>query len=496
MKRIHCLMVAGALLLLAWSLRLSPLASAGIYADEGTQLSIARALGEGRLQYLAIQDSTLLFAKFPLFPGLLALWGKLLGATGMDSPSLFLSRLLVLKFQLLSVALLIALLRRNFQHGERVWLTTFWLVIFPVALRLGRYVFSYHLLATLMLLLWFFWQEYQRRPTTRNLVLMAGALGAALVTDLLAWTLLPIVVYRVGRRSGHRHHWPLTLGIASLPSLVFLIGSYALAPEALAYDLAVLFMRLTALTVSAQLALIGMNLRALFWEGAWLWLGLLGVFALPSRLRLDALWFFALPLLAASRSVALTGLAAYHILPWLPWVALTTATLVTRVGSLLVAVWQPLQRFRWVLLVLLMAAISRLGSLPILSAPPDPYAVVQLPIDDVAAMVEYLAERRRVDELILATPALAWRLPGAVADYQMALAAEGWPSVHLPKDLPKERFAYAVRFADAKYAILDSYLFRWALLRMPELTREIAQIEAEWKQLFTAGELRLYKRPG
>lgn len=42
------------------------------YTDEGTHLNIARNLLDGRVQYMAVGDSTLLFARLPLFEYLLA----------------------------------------------------------------------------------------------------------------------------------------------------------------------------------------------------------------------------------------------------------------------------------------------------------------------------------------------------------------------------------------------------------------------------------------
>src|SRR5687767_8588410 len=61
------------ILMLAAYLRLANLPNnPGWYTDEGTHLDIARHLNDGRIQYLAVTQSTLLFAKMPLFDLLLA----------------------------------------------------------------------------------------------------------------------------------------------------------------------------------------------------------------------------------------------------------------------------------------------------------------------------------------------------------------------------------------------------------------------------------------
>ena len=57
-----------AVLILAAYLRLANNGlTPGWYTDEGTHLEIARHWAQGRVQYLAINQSTLLFAKLPLF---------------------------------------------------------------------------------------------------------------------------------------------------------------------------------------------------------------------------------------------------------------------------------------------------------------------------------------------------------------------------------------------------------------------------------------------
>ena len=44
----------------------------GWYSDEGTLVDIAQNLAEGKFQYLALNKSTLLAARLPLFPAILA----------------------------------------------------------------------------------------------------------------------------------------------------------------------------------------------------------------------------------------------------------------------------------------------------------------------------------------------------------------------------------------------------------------------------------------
>ena len=69
---------------LATFLRLANLAdNPGWYTDEGTHLNIAANLLDGRVQYMAVGESTLLFARLPLFETILA---GLVQGSGSEPP--------------------------------------------------------------------------------------------------------------------------------------------------------------------------------------------------------------------------------------------------------------------------------------------------------------------------------------------------------------------------------------------------------------------------
>src|SRR5512135_2060729 len=66
------LALTGVLALAAY-LRLNNLAdNPGWFSDEGSNLEVASHLQQGRLQYMALGESTLLVSRLPLFEGLLA----------------------------------------------------------------------------------------------------------------------------------------------------------------------------------------------------------------------------------------------------------------------------------------------------------------------------------------------------------------------------------------------------------------------------------------
>ncbi len=135
------------ILALAACLRLVNLGdNPGWYTDEGTHLDIVRHLLAGRVQYLAVHQSTLLFSRLPLFEGLFALWAWLFGLS-MES-----LRALTGTLGTLSVGVLYRLVR-SFGHERRLALTAaFLFAIYPPAVLYSRFGFSYNLLVPLMLM--------------------------------------------------------------------------------------------------------------------------------------------------------------------------------------------------------------------------------------------------------------------------------------------------------------------------------------------------------
>src|SRR5262245_15274621 len=108
-RRAKLLAVVDLVLILALAayLRLSNNANTpGWYTDEGTHLEIAQHLAQGQIQYMAIRQSTLLFAKLPLFDLLLA---SLLTPAREDIATL---RYLTGVLGVISVAILYEVVRR------------------------------------------------------------------------------------------------------------------------------------------------------------------------------------------------------------------------------------------------------------------------------------------------------------------------------------------------------------------------------------------------
>ena len=118
-------------------------------------------------------------------------------------------------------------------------------------------------------------------------------------------------------------------------------------------------------------------------------------------------------------------------------------------------------------------------------------------VDPVAAeeAVNYVNARIRTNDLVIASPALAWAMDANAADFQMALAYKGEETMHFPGDIPKDRFSYAVDFSEATYIVIDPIWRNWAVLNMDGVQQMVDEVN-KWPLVLEVGEIEVYKNPG
>lgn len=507
--RLPEIVLLAALLALAGYLRLANVAAnPSWYTDEATHIDIAQHLLRGEIQYMAVTESTLLFAKLPLFDLLLA---AQLAVAGSDADAMLILRTFTGTLGVLCVFLLYLTLRL----GSGRWpalLAALALAVYPRAVVYSRFGFSYNLLAVLVLLAFLGLSQYGERRQSAWLVPAAGALGLGLVTDVAGFMFLPpfiLIVLIVGRRRDLLWSVPLALAPFALYALVML----ARAPEAFLFDLQFTFGRLGSGTgLESQWANLTQNLRVLLSESAWLPLGAAGLFLLrPTQLALAALALFWLPIVAVGRTVALYDLSAYYLIPLLPFVALGVATLFATAGrAAQKAILRALpaggvaDRRR-------IAAIAGLGTLLTLAAllwwPAlrDMLAAIEsgftTPIDgilieagDARLAANYINANAQPSDTVITSPTVGWLLKTNVADYQMTAVSRGATLLHLPPDIAAGRWAFPVDLSSARYVVVEPAWALWGLPNVPGMADMLAEVE-RWPLAFESGDLRVYRNP-
>lgn len=504
------------ILLLAAYLRLAHNTDTpGWYTDEGTHLDIARNLVHGRMQYMAITQSTLLFAKLPLFEALLALCLRIKD-NGIGT-----LRTLTGILGVFSVGILYAIVRHIQKQPTLAMLSALMLALYPQAVLYSRFGFSYNLLVPLILLtmlgLWLYLDtpSTDHRAQRRGLRLAAVAIGIGGISDLWMFSLLlPLLLVTLAR------NWRDTLW--SLPLALLPFGLYAFVmlstvPRAFLFDLGFTLSRLSGVPLRTQITKLALNYTILLSQDHWGALALVGIFLLrPARLQRLTLLMFLSPILVLGRSEALYNLSFYYVIPLFPFIALGMATVLQRglpyVAQTFYATLQLLHRY-WKWRPQYFRGFTQLGAYSLLclillspfltsvlwtfqqthngfSTLIDPFLIAPTDARQAAGFIRHHVQP---DDLVIASPGMAWLLDTRVADFQMIVAATGQATPHLPANIPEDRWAFASDISHARFVIVDNLWYTWAIWNIPGLTDILQNIETDWTLIFESGEVKVYQ---
>jgi 4-amino-4-deoxy-L-arabinose transferase-like glycosyltransferase len=500
MKRLLEALLLLLILLLAAYLRLHQVSTnPGWYTDETTHIDIARHLLNGENRYLAIQHSTLLFARLPLFEYLLAATFKLFG----DGISTL--RTLTTLLGVLSVLSLYGVVRWM-QGGRTLALTgALLLAIYPQAILYSRFGFSYNLLPPLLLIalagLW----SYLEQDSRSGLALAALLVGLGTTSEVMMMTVIPVVLLVViwhNRRDGW---WALLLML--LP-FAFYAGLMLLSsPDAFLFDLRFTLSRVSGFTLIDQVQNLALNYTTLLTQDSWILAGVIGLFLLPQpRLRGLALLMLFIPPAIMGRNIALYSLSFYYLIPLLPLVALGVASLLIQVVRYLdqllpVTPTVPGRRLitAGLSLIIAVSPLLMLTSLTLRSVETrwqtaiDPFLVVP---EDAVNAAAYLRQHVTAPEIIIASPAFGWQLSDRVnvADFQMSVAYTGVDTPHLPYNIPPERWAFDPRLETASWVVVDNLWTNWGAVHIPGVAL-LHEVETSWRLVYESGAVRVYRRP-
>lgn len=513
------LLAAAAILTLAGYVRFRQLqTNPGWYSDEGTQADIANHLTHGVVQYQALNDSTLLVVRFPVVPSIVA---ALMPVVGDAMKTL---RSVTAALGVISVAALYLVTRSMVgrQRAGLALLSAGLLAVYPPAVFYSRIGFSYNLLTPLLIVvaggLW----RYVDRGQARGALIAAGAVGIGAVTDLMMVTVLIAAGLLVLIRNWRQLLWWLPLSLA--PLALYLLSLALRHPQALQFDLQYLAARAAAVPWWAQLGLIVLNLGSLLLSEVWWIPAIVGLAMLrPRRLGLFMLFLLLVPLALLSRSVGVAWLRLYSISPLFPLVALGVASLLWRGVPWLLSISRSaidaqLLRFSWLadsssgrwierrlvalgsaalvfmlaLTPLLISTWQLLGEVQRGFVRGDSWAYV--PVAPARQAIQLVNRQLETDDLVLASPAIAWAIQGQSADFQQLLAYSGEQAIDYPANLSESRFAFAVSLDRARYAIVDRIWREWGANHLAPVERALQQIE-RWPLVWESNGIEVYENP-
>lgn len=490
-----------------YNLRANP----GWYSDEGAFANVATHLLDGRWQYFALQGSPLLVGRPPLFFVVLA------GAFKLFGVDIAILRGLTGIYGLLTIVLLY-FVAHDIWDSTTALLAAAFLAIYPGAVAYSRVGFTYNQLAPLFLLAFYSAWKYgdSRRPVWG---LVAGlTAGLALATDYLG-----VVAAMVGGLAlliKDRRMFLVALAPLALVPLVVMAPAAISAPEAFLQDVSYTFARVGP-SPAMQLVNVVILYSELLRREMWVALGLMGLFLLPGRRgRGLALLMTCATLLLFARVFIPLG---HHLIPILPFIALGAASLVkSGAPFVLRLVKDGLESLRLRLpgngrsgapnrlflvgqsvaaslfsiiflfspfLGMLVTSLAEVRYGQVFVYPEEGFSVST----DARAVADYLRAQSAPSDVLLASPQVAWALPGKAADFQQALACAGHWAYGLPP-LGRERFAFDCSPANARYVVLDDFWRGWGAQMMPDLREVMAEVE-RWPLVLSVGEFRVYRNP-
>jgi 4-amino-4-deoxy-L-arabinose transferase-like glycosyltransferase len=501
-----------AVLIFALYLRFVNLAwNPGWYADEGSVLDIARNLAEGRQQYFALGGTPLIAARVPLFHyilvGAFTLWGY----------DILTARLVVALFNVLTIVLLYWAARQMLDRRVAL-LAALVLTIMPNVLVYQRIAFAYNVQAFFYVLAWWALWKFAGARRARWLAIAALAVSAAYMTALTGLGLVVGVLLIVGWYAPRHLGWMLAL--MALPGILYLGALFISAPNALLEDLMLQSERSGGGSIGWQIFDLAWNYSVWLDWTSWIGLGIVGLILLEERrLRAVTLVIFFTTMLNAMRM--LPGDLSFHrYLELVPFIALGVANFLLRAQRFLSVQFQNdwaiiaaripfLLRFAVLSRVIIALMVGGLLFIPLawsslwnyyaVSSRESPLAtrldwvLVRKPSDAVV-VTDYVNQQTRRDDVVLASPALAWRLHARAADFEQMLAFDGKNTQNYGKGIARARFAFAPTLDNATFVIVDNLWRGWATQHMPAL-RENLQIIESWPLVLQRGDFQVYRNP-
>lgn len=480
----------------------------GWYSDEATHVDIAHHMMNGEIRYLALKDSMLLVARPPLFHVILSVVFR---ATEVD---ILPARTLTAVLGVVAVALIYVAAAHGTQNQDFGLLASAMMALYPDAIFFSRIAFSYNLVAVFVLGLLIGLTDYLRTGQRKWLALAAVMVGLSSITDLVGVTfglaVLIVVIYRRWRDL----LWAVPLMVA--PFVGYAIVMVNQAPEAFIFDWQYTFGRVTG-GLGIQFIRLMINQFLLVYSDVWVFAGLIGLCLVrPLSFRFLSLLVFITPLTLLGRSVGFYEIGRYYTIPVIPFTALGIAVLISVAYPFVRQMWHEgfdrlfaalpyqrrhsLTRFATMMATLLMV-VAPICTLCVLLyhyvnvAQPSSYDPIMISSRDARATAAFLDEHTEQSDLIVASPTVGWQFNSDTADFQMALAAAGQATEHLPGDIPADRWVFDPRFDVARYVVIDNAWRNWALENIMNLEEKVEDIEKTWRQVFKAGEIQVYERP-
>ena len=329
----------------------------------------------------------------------------------------------------------------------------------------------------------------RRAKNTRQrwLTLAALSIGLATLTEIWAFTLLVPFTLIVLWRAWRAIWWSLPLAL--LPFALYATSMLLTVPRAFTFDLAFVLSRLNQLPLDRQIATLWQNVTTVTMQDGWLLLAVIGLALLTIRSKhagVVTLAFLLLPFVLLGRTTPLFNLSAYYLIPLFPLIALGVANVVRPrrgkpVTYVIAAVFTVLMFSSTLSLVTQIHDGFHTDIDPFLLNPADAVRVA-----------EYVNANAAADDVVIASPGVAWLIDARAADMQMSIANRGTATPHLPANLPTDRWSFDPDYQAARFVVIDNLWRNWAVPNVPGVAEMMREVET-WPLVLRSGEIVVYQ---
>ncbi|MCL4253931.1 MAG: glycosyltransferase family 39 protein [Anaerolineae bacterium] len=400
--------------------------------------------------------------------------------------------------------------------GFALWVA-FLYAVYPQAILYTRFGFSYALLTPMVILIAYFLMRHIQTGRWNSLAWAGILAGIGLLGDIMMGSIIGVVGLIAFFKSPKMLIWLIPLMV--LPFGIYAGINLLNHPSAFLFDLNFTLNRLGGIPITRQLNTIAENFTMLLSTDLWFPLGIAGLFVIhPLSLRVVSACLVLLPIVIIGRTVAMFHLSLYYMSPLFPLIILGVASLTWGGGVWIIQNLHMMfgeMRFIQYLPKRSYPFFAGIITISLIGAPLffvmqhttngintriqtaiDPFLVDSA---DGEAVIRYFQSQNTEDILILASPSIGWALEIAtsanVADWQMHVAYIGYDAIHLPHNVPAERYAFIPTLDHADYVVIDAIWRNWGNVHVPQAVVLYNTIVTEWELVYHAGTLEVYARP-
>ena len=290
--------------------------------------------------------------------------------------------------------------------------------------------------------------------------------------------------------------------------------------NAFIFDLQFILSR-TNNNLGKQIIFLFINIYELITNDKWIIFGLLGFFLYQNKsFGFYSFFFFLTSFIYSARHAPMTGLSYYYFIPYFSLIIIGISGFFTfffekirnsveEFFNQIINKYEPwlfkknnpksigyVERLLSAVLLSIFIAPTLIFSLhqtiqDLINEFPTPMSSFMVDYSEAKVAAEFVNHQVNSDDLVVASPAIAWMIETNRVDFQIPIIYEGNPSIHLPANIPADRFSYNSDYRSAKFVIVDNIWTDYAIHDNIYIREMFEDIE-KWPLVWFGDQVRVY----